>query len=100
MNFIPKGNPKKVKGFRFNGRLYEDFKILAKEDGYGVTEVFEKFVSLLLEHGLSLFRQRLKLKMLRLKLVFMLAWLKEGRYWVNLGGEKILCPGSSFAAFV
>ena len=37
---MPKGNPKKLKGFRFNAQLYEDFKTLAAKKGYTVTDCF------------------------------------------------------------
>jgi len=84
---MPKGNPKKFKGFRFNSLLYEDFKIIAKKNGYNVTEAFEKFMTSSIENGLS-FPAAVKIENIEAEARIVLAWLKEGRFWVSLGGEE------------
>lgn len=82
---MPKGSPKKLKGFRFNAQVYENFKLLAAKSGYTVTGAFEKFMSSSVEFGLS-FPSPAKVENVESEARIMLAWLKEGRYWVNLGG--------------
>ena len=82
---MPKGLPKKLKGFRFNPQMYESFKSLATRSGYTVTAAFEKFMSNSVEFGLS-FPSPAKVENVEAEARIMLAWLKEGRYWVNLGG--------------
>lgn len=77
--------PKTFKGFRFNTKLYEEFKTLATKNGYTVTAAFEKFMSNSIEFGLS-FPSPAKVENVEAEARIMLAWLKEGRYWVNLGG--------------
>ncbi len=84
---MPKGNPKKFKGFRLNAQLYDDFKTLTAKNGYSVTEAFEKFMTLAIEHGLS-FPSDVKTESVEAEARIMLTWLKEGRYWVNLGGAE------------
>ncbi len=76
--------PKTFKGFRFNAKLYEEFKTLATKNGYTVTETFEKFMSSSIKFGLS-FPSPVRLENAESEARIMLAWLKEGRYWVNLG---------------
>jgi hypothetical protein len=83
--FMPKGMPKKFKGFRFNAKLYDEFKTLATKNGYTVTETFEKFMSSSIEFGIS-FPSPLLVENVESEARIMLAWLKGGRYWVNLGG--------------
>jgi len=96
---MPIGNPKKFKGFRFNSQLYEDFKIIAKKNGYNVTEAFEKFMTSSIENGLS-FLSAVKTENVESEARVMLAWLKEGGYWVSLGGgEQTSTMGRLFAAF-
>ena len=84
---MPKGNPKKLKGFRFNAQLYEGFKTLAAKKGYTVTAAFEKFMTSAIEYGLS-FPSPIKTENVEAEARIMLTWLKEGRYWVNLGGGE------------
>lgn len=88
---MPKGNPKKFKGFRFNAQLYEDFKTLTAKNGYSATEVFEKFMISAIEHGLQ-FPSAAKTENVEAEARIMLTWLKEGRYWVNLGGAEEIGP--------
>ena len=79
--------PKVFKGFRFNSNLYLGFKQLAKKNGSTVTEVFEKFMSSAIEFGL-VFPSPAKTENVEAEARIMLAWLKEGRYWVSLGGGE------------
>ena len=79
--------PKVFKAFRFNPLLYADFKKLASENGYTVTGVFEKFMASAVEFGL-VFPSAAKTENVEAEARVMLAWLKEGRYWVNLGGGE------------
>jgi hypothetical protein len=82
---MPKGLPKTFKGFRLNDKLYEDFKVLAANNGYTVTAALEKFMSSAIEFGLS-FPSAVKVENVEAEARVMLTWLKGGRYWVNLGG--------------
>jgi len=84
---MPKGLPKVFKGFRFNSNLYLSFKQLAKKNGYTVTEIFEKFMSSAIEFGI-VFPSPAKTENVEAEARIMLSWLKEGRYWVNLGGGE------------
>ena len=90
---MPKGLQKKLKGFRFNAQLYEDFKLLAAKNGYAVTAAFEKFMSSSIEFGLS-FPSSANVENVEAEARIMLAWLKEGRYWVTLkSGEETSTGG-------
>jgi hypothetical protein len=84
---MPKGMPKVFKGFRFDSQLYLAFKKLAFENGYTVTGAFEKFMSSAVDFGLA-FPSAAKTENVEAEARVMLAWLKEGRYWVNLGGGE------------
>ena len=89
---MPKGMPKTFKGFRFNAQLYEGFKSLAAKNGYTVTAAFEKFMSSAIEYGLS-FPSPVKVENAEAEARVMLAWLKAGRYWVNLGSGETSTRG-------
>ena len=84
---MPKGNPKMFKGFRFNSALYTNFKDLAGKNGYTVTETFEKFMSNALSFGL-MFPSDAKVKNIESEARVMLSWLKQNRYWIDLGEGK------------
>jgi hypothetical protein len=84
---MPKGLPKVFKGFRFNSNLYLSFKELASKNGYTITETFEKFMSRSLEFGLA-FPSAAKTENVEAEAHIMLAWLKDGQFWVSLGGEE------------
>jgi hypothetical protein len=78
--------PKRIKTFRFNPQPYESFKELASKNGYTMTSAFEKFMSSALENGL-VFPSAPKIENIEAEARVMLAWLKDGKYWVNLGGK-------------
>ncbi|MGA3110731.1 MAG: hypothetical protein ABSE15_01695 [Candidatus Bathyarchaeia archaeon] len=78
--------PKMFKAFRFSPQLYESFKELASKNGYTVTSAIEKFMSSALENGLS-FPAAPKIENVEVEARVMLTWLKDGKYWVNLGGK-------------
>jgi hypothetical protein len=75
--------PKARRGFRFSPQLYEDFKGLASENGYTVTAALEKFMAVAVKFGLVF--PSAKNETAQAEARVMLAWLKEGKYWVNLG---------------
>jgi len=79
--------PKVFKGFRFNSQLYLSFKELTLKNGYTVTGAFEKFMASAVEYGL-VFPSAAKTENMEAESRVMLAWLKEGKYWVNLGGGE------------
>ena len=78
--------PKARKGFRFNPQLYQDFKGLALKNGYTVTSALEKFMADAVKFGLVFPSSRNAAAEAEARV--MLAWLKEGKYWVNLGGKE------------
>jgi len=77
---------KLFKAFRFTPQLYESFKELASKNGYTVTSAFEKFMSRSLEYGL-VFPSAPKIENVEAEARVMLAWLKDGKYWVSLGDK-------------
>ena len=78
--------PKVRKGFRFNPQLYQDFKGLASKNGYTVTSALEKFMADAVKFGLAFPSSQNAAAEAEARV--MLAWLKEGKYWVNLGGKE------------
>jgi hypothetical protein len=85
--------PKAFKAFRFNPQLYMSFKELAAKNGYTVTAAFERFMACAVEYGL-VFPCAAKTEGVEDEARIMLAWLKKGKYWVNLGsGEEISTRG-------
>jgi len=78
--------PKMRKSYRFSPQLYESFKELASKNGYTVTSAFEKFMSNSLEYGL-VFPSAPKIENVEAEARVMLAWLKDGKYWVSLGDK-------------
>jgi len=84
---MPKGLPKVFKGFRLNAQLYHDFKELTAKKGYTVTAAFEKFMATSIDFGLS-FPSPSKTENAEAEARIMLSWLKDGKYWVNLGAEE------------
>jgi hypothetical protein len=85
--------PKARKGFRFNPQVYSRFKEVASKNGYTVTAAFEKFMSSAIDYGL-VFPSAVKTEGVEIEARIMLAWLKEGKYWVNLGsGEETSTRG-------
>jgi hypothetical protein len=77
--------PKARKGFRFNPQLYADFNDLASKSGYTVTASLEKFMADAVKFGLVF--PSAKNEAAQAEARVMLVWLKEGRYWVNLGDK-------------
>ena len=77
---------KSTKTFRFNPQVYADFKELAKTNGYTATGALEKFVTDAAKYGLTF--PTAKTEAAESEARVMLAWLKEGKYWVNLGGKE------------
>ena len=78
---------KAIKTFRFNPQVYAGFKELATKNGYTVTGAFEKFMTSAVECGL-VFPCAGKTEGVEAEARVMLAWLKNGKYWVNLGGGE------------
>ncbi len=78
---------KVLKSFKFKPQVYESFKQLASKNGYTVTGAFEKFMESAIDHGL-VFPSAVKKENVEAEARIMLAWLKEGKYWVNLGGGE------------
>jgi hypothetical protein len=78
-----------LKRLRVSGSIliYLSFKELASKNGYTVTETFEKFMSRSLEFGLA-FPSAAKTENVEAEARIMLAWLKDGQFWVSLGGEE------------
>lgn len=79
--------PKPLKSFRFNPQVYDSFRQLASKNGYTVTAALEKFMASAVEYGL-VFPSAAKTENVEAEARVMLAWLKEGKYWVNLGGGE------------
>ena len=75
-----------VKTFRFNPQLYLDFKNLVTKNSLTVTGALEKFMTDALQFGLVF--PSGKKENVEAEARVMLAWLKEGRYWVSLGGKQ------------
>ncbi len=78
--------PKIDKSFRFNPQTYAGFKELAAKNGYTTTGALEKFMADAVEFGLVF--PSAKNEATQSEARVMLAWLKEGKYWVNLGGKE------------
>jgi len=78
--------PKARKGFRFNPQLYVNFKEVASKNGYTVTAALEKFMQNAVEHGLTFPTAQNQAAETEARI--MLTWLKEGKYWVNLGDKQ------------
>ena len=84
--------PKAFKSFRFNPQVYASFKELSAKNGYTVTAALEKFMANAVEYGLVF--PAAKTEGVEAEARIMLAWLKEGKYWVNLGsGEETSTRG-------
>jgi len=78
--------PKTNKTFRLNPQTYADFKELARKNGYTATGALEKFMADAVKFGLNF--PSAKNEAAEAESRVMLAWLKEGKYWVNLGGKE------------
>ena len=79
--------PKPLRSFRLNPQIYNNFKKLSSQNGYTVTAAIEKFMNLSVEHGLA-FPSAVKTQNVEAEARVMLVWLKEGRFWVSLGGGE------------
>ncbi len=77
--------PRPVRTFRFDLQVYSDFKALASKNGYTVTAALEKFMSSAIQFGLVFPSAKAEAQEAEARI--MLAWLKEGKYWVNLGDK-------------
>ena len=75
-----------VRTFRFDLRIYTGFKELASKNGYTVTGALEKFMADAVKFGLVF--PSAKEEAVEAEARVMLSWLKEGKYWVNLGGKE------------
>jgi hypothetical protein len=62
------------------------FKDLASKNGYTVTGALERFMADAVEFGLVF--PSAKDEAAEAEARVMLSWLKEGKYWVNLGGKE------------
>jgi hypothetical protein len=78
--------PKVFKAFRFDPQLYTSFKDLASKNGYTATGALEKFMADAVKFGLAF--PSAKNAAAEAEARVMLSWLKEGKYWVNLGGKE------------
>jgi len=78
--------PKVFKAFRFDPQLYISFKDLASKNGYTATGALEKFMADAVKFGLVF--PSAKNEAAEAEARVMLVWLKEGKYWVNLGGKE------------
>jgi len=74
------------KAFRFDPQVYADFKELTRKSGYTMTSALEKFMADALKFGLVF--PSAKEEAVEAEARVMLSWLKEGKYWVNLGGKE------------
>ena len=74
------------KAFRFDPRVYADFKELVAKSGYTMTSALEKFMADSLKFGLVF--PSAKEEAVEAEARVMLSWLKGGKYWVNLGGKE------------
>ena len=74
------------KTFRLNPQVYADFKDLASKSGYTATGALEKFMADAVKFGLVF--PSAKNAAAEAEARVMLAWLKEGKYWVSLGGKE------------
>ena len=74
------------KSFRLNPQVYADFKDLASKSGYTATGALEKFMADAVKFGLVFPSARNEAAEAEARV--MLAWLKEGKYWVNLGDKE------------
>jgi len=79
--------PKSLKSFRFNPQVYDSFRQLASRNGYTVTAALEKFMASAVGYGF-VFPSAAKTENVEAEARVMLVWLKEGKYWVNLGGGE------------
>jgi hypothetical protein len=75
------------KSFRFDPQVFDNFRKLALKNGYTATAALEKFMNLAIDHGL-VFPAAVKTENVEAEARIMLAWLKEGRYWVTLSGRE------------
>ncbi len=78
--------PKIDKSFRFNPQTYANFKELAAKNGYTATGALEKFMADAVKFGLAF--PSGKNAAVEAEARVMLAWLKEGKYGVNLAAKK------------
>ena len=76
---------KPFRTFRFDLQVYVAFKDLASKNGYTVTAALEKFMADAVKFGLVFPSSQNAAAEAEARV--MLAWLKEGKYWVNLGGK-------------
>ena len=74
------------KTFRLNPQVYADFKDLASKNGYTATGALEKFMAEAVKFGLVF--PSAKNEAAEAEARVMLTWLKEGKYWVNLGEKE------------
>jgi hypothetical protein len=63
------------------------FRQLASKNGFIVTAAFEKFMASAIDYGL-VFPSAVKVVNVEDEARVFLSWLKEGRYWINLGGGE------------
>ena len=78
--------PKPVRTFHFDLQIYCAFKELSSKNGYTVTAALEKFMEDAVKYGFTF--PSAKNQAAEAEARIMLSWLKEGKYWVNLGGKE------------
>jgi hypothetical protein len=76
---------KPFRTFRFDLQVHVAFKDLASKNGYTVTAALEKFMADAVKFGLVF--PSAKNAAAEAEARVMLSWLKEGKYWVNLGDK-------------
>jgi hypothetical protein len=76
---------KPFRTFRFDLQVYAAFKDLASKNGYTVTAALEKFMADAVKFGLVFPSSQNAAAEAEARV--MLSWLKEGKYWVNLGDK-------------
>ena len=75
-----------VRTFRFDLNIYTGLKELASKNGYTVTGALERFMADAVKFGLVF--PSSQNAAVEAEARVMLAWLREGKYWVSLGGKE------------
>ena len=88
---------KPFRTFRFDLQVYAAFKGLASKNGYAVTAVLEKFMADAVKFGLVFPSSQNAAAEAEARV--MLSWLKEGKYWVNLGGKEETSTRGRYCSF-
>lgn len=79
---------KQFKSFRFDPNLYAQFKELAQNNGFMVTEAFESFMKTCVEGNALEFSVAAPKSAMEAEARVLLAWLRKGEYWYTLGNDE------------